>query len=177
MTVAKSSTDASVLVLALSTAGADGLVSAATFAKAWDAWAPKLTDEMGNMRALVKAYMPKFDDRLGFDVVKNVLKRYDSARNETPGTGALAIGFSLYQHDEYLKGVLLQGKSALLEKNLLVKAFRHMGDRAPTTVDGIAELSVWDLKKALHVCAIDTALMEDITFAIISGLLMKLRGA
>ena len=51
------------------------------------------------------------------------------------------------------------------------------GDRAPTTVDGIAELSVWDLKKALHVCAIDTALMEEITFAIISGLLMKLRGA
>ena len=38
------------------------------------------------------------------------------------------------------------------------------------------ELSVWDLTKALHVCAIDTALMEDITFAIISGLLMKLRG-
>ena len=66
---------------------------------------------------------------------------------------------------------------AITDKDLLVKAFRHMGDRAPTTVDGIAELSVWDLKKALHVCAIDTALMEEITFAIISGLLMKLRGA
>ena len=51
-----------------------------------------------------------------------------------------------------------------------------MGDRAPTTVDGIAELSVWDLKKALHVCAIDTALMEDITFAFINGLYMKLQG-
>ena len=100
-----------------------------------------------------------------------------SARNDTPGTGALAIGFSLYQHNEYLKGALLRDKSALLDKDLLVKAFRHMGDRAPTTVEGIAELSVWDLKKALHVCAIDTALMEDITFAIISGLLMKLRGA
>ena len=100
-----------------------------------------------------------------------------SARNDTPGTGALAIGFSLYQHNEYLKGALLRDKSALLDKDLLVKAFRHMGDRAPTTVDGIAELSVWDLKKALHVCAIDTALMEDITFVIISGLLMKLRGA
>ena len=40
----------------------------------------------------------------------------------------------------------------------------------------IAELSVWALKKALHVAEIDTALMEDITFAFINGLYMKLRG-
>ena len=71
----------------------------------------------------------------------------------------------------------LDGESALLDENLLVEAFAHLGERAPKDAAEIAELSVWALKKALHVAEIDTALMEDITFAIISGLLMKLRGA
>ena len=52
-----------------------------------------------------------------------------------------------------------------------------IGERAPGSAAEIAELSVWALKKALHVAEIDTALMEDITFAFINGLYMKLQGA
>ena len=58
----------------------------------------------------------------------------------------------------------------------LVEAFAHLGERAPKDAAEIAELSVWALKKALHVAEIDTALMEDITFAFINGLYMKLQG-
>ena len=71
----------------------------------------------------------------------------------------------------------LDGESALLDEKLLVEAFAHLGERAPKDAAEIAELSVWALKKALHVAEIDTALMEDITFAFINGLYMKLQGA
>ena len=61
-------------------------------------------------------------------------------------------------------------------KNGAFEAFAHLGERAPGSAAEIAELSVWALKKALHVAEIDTALMEDITFAFINGLYMKLQG-
>ncbi len=105
------------------------------------------------------------------------MKRRDPARNDIPGMGALAFGYTIYQLNHILADALLDGESALLDKELLVKAFAHLGERAPKEAAEIAGLSVWALKKALHVAEIDTALMEDITFAFINGLYMKLRGA
>jgi hypothetical protein len=105
-----------------------------------------------------------------------VLKRYDASRFDTPGMGALALAYSIFQLNDHMKGKLLDDASALLDEKLLVEAFAHLGERAPGSAAEIAELSVWALKKALHVAEIDTALMEDITFAFINGLYMKLRG-
>ena len=106
-----------------------------------------------------------------------MLKRRDPSRFDTPGMGALAFGYAIYQLNHYLADALLSGGSALLDEKLLVEAFAHLGERAPKDAAEIAELSVWALKKALHVAEIDTALMEDITFAFINGLYMKLQGA
>ena len=66
--------------------------------------------------------------------------------------------------------------SSTSEPNATLVCTVDLGERAPGSAAEIAELSVWALKKALHVAEIDTALMEDITFAFINGLYMKLRG-
>ena len=141
----------------------------------WKEWGPKLA-KFGNQRALFKHFMPQFNDRLPTEIVQEVLKRRDPSRFDTPGMGALAFGYTLYQLNHILADALLDGESALLDEKLLVEAFAHLGERAPKSAAEIAELSVWALKKALHVAEIDTALMEDITFAFINGLYMKLRG-
>ena len=177
-TTAQSSTDAAVLVAALSkreVLGEPGKVTAAAFQDAWKEWGPKLA-KFGNQRALFKHFMPQFNDRLPTEIVQEVLKRRDPSRFDTPGMGALAFGYTLYQLNHILADALLDGESALLDEKLLVEAFAHLGERAPKDAAEIAELSVWALKKALHVAEIDTALMEDITFAFINGLYMKLRG-
>jgi hypothetical protein len=67
-TTAQSSTDAAVLVAALSkreVLGAPGKVTAAAFQEAWKEWGPKLA-KFGNQRALFKHFMPKFNDKLPF---------------------------------------------------------------------------------------------------------------
>ena len=156
--------------------GAPGKVTAVAFQDAWKVWGPKLA-KFGNQRALFKHFMPQFNERLPTEIVRGVLKRYDPAAFQTPGMGALAFAYSIYQLNHILADKLLDGESALLDEKLLVKAFAHLGERAPKDAAEIAELSVWALKKALHVAEIDTALMEDITFAFINGLYMKLRGA
>ena len=138
-------------------------------------WGPELA-KFGNQRALVKHFMPKFNNKLPKTIVQDVLKRYDASRFDTPGMGALAFAYTIYQLNDLMADKLLDGASALLDKKLLVKAFAHLGERAPKEAAEIAGLSVWALKKALHVAEIDTALMEDITFAFINGLYMKLQG-
>ena len=127
--------------------------------------------EVGNLRALVKAAFPKWNDRLSFDAIV-AMKRHDRFRFGTSGFSAPSVLSNAYAAHRTAAGELIKNPALLSVAN--VDAFAHLDDELYVDVrdrgaDAIAALEYDDLIAALHVCIVDVAAMEDIMVIAISS--------
>ena len=160
------------LAIALSLKDTDGMVDK----DAYDVGAAKLLGfmppaEVGNLRALVKAAFPKWNDRLSDDADRARARR-DRFRFGTSGFSAPSVLSNAYAAHGTAAGDLIKTPALLSVAN--VDAFAHLDEADYAAVydhgaDAIAALEYDDLIAALHVCIVDVAAMEDIMVIAISS--------